>query len=221
MKKHDKDRKTWTPKLASFACVCALLSGCASTSTKVGEYSPVFSTDGLAQDTSEKPTIVYMRPGAPGLDAYTSFIIDPVRIVFAKDSAKADSRRLDALRANFREQLKGELRKSGYTITNAPGPATLRISPVISNVTVPGGAARAGNVGMMVVAPITPAVGGVTVETAFTESASNRIDAVVIDRSRGRRTLNPSPWSTEADVRSAFKQWAVGIRKAVDKAHGR
>lgn len=213
-------------RTSAFQCiatvgVAALFSGCASVSTDVGEYSPVFSTDGLVQDTSQLPTVVYKRPGAPGLDAYTRFIVDPVKVVFAKDSEKADTQRLDELRANFQEQLKGELRTAGYTIASSPGPATLRISPVISNVTVPGGAATAGNVGLMVVAPITPAVGGVTVETAFSESVANRIDAVVIDRSRGRRALNPSPWSTAADVRSAFKQWAVGIREAVDEAHGR
>ncbi|MEO1235246.1 MAG: hypothetical protein AAFX76_00510 [Planctomycetota bacterium] len=43
----------------------------------------------------------------------------------------------------------------------------------------------------------------------------------MIDRSTGSRLFKDKPWSTWADVESAFDQWAVGIREAVDEAHGR
>ena len=207
----------------SIALICgmALLSGCGSQSRRVGSYTPVFSTAGLEQDRSELPSLVYLRPGAPGFDAYKRFIVDPVRVVYDEEPKGGDPKNLASLKTYFQEQLKGELRKSGYTIVTAPGPKTLRISPAISNVTIPGGAANAANIGLMALAPITPSVGGVTVETAFIESETDRIDAVAVDRSEGSRVLNASAWSTEADVKSAFRQWARGIRKAVDEAHGR
>ncbi len=50
---------------------------------------------------------------------------------------------------------------------------------------------------------------------------TNRIDAVVVDRSAGSRTLNAKPWSTWADVEGTFDKWAKGVREAIDKAHGR
>jgi hypothetical protein len=64
-------------------------------------------------------------------------------------------------------------------------------------------------------------VGQVTIEGVFREALTNRIDAVVVERSGGSHVLNTSPWSTRADVEKTFDNWAEGIRAAIDKAHGR
>ena len=64
-------------------------------------------------------------------------------------------------------------------------------------------------------------VGKVTVEGVFREAMSNRIDAVAVSRSEGSHVFKNKPWSTWADVRASFDNWAEGIRKAVDKAHGK
>lgn len=202
-------------------CGAAVLAGCGAQSRRIGDYTSTFSLDGLEQDRSELPVLIYVRPGAPGLGAYDRFIVDPIRVIYDDQKATPDSARVSALAGYFKDQLEGELKKSGYTVTGSPGPGTLRISTVISNVKVTGAVSNAANVATNLVAPITPAVGGVTVEAAFLQSKPERIDGVAIERSSGSRILNATVWSTEADVRSAFKQWAVGIRKSVDKAHGR
>lgn len=201
--------------------VALAFTSCGSQSRRLGDYTPVFSTDGLVQDRSELPTVVYKRPGAPGFEEYDRFIVDPVRLVYDGSSEGSSSARIASLRTYFKDQLEKELRKSGYTVTSSAGPRTLRISTVISNVKVSGAVTGAANVATNLVAPITPAVGGVTVEAAFAQTKPKRIDAVAIERSSGSRVLNATVWSTEADVKSAFRQWAVGIRNAVDKAHGR
>ena len=73
----------------------------------------------------------------------------------------------------------------------------------------------------LVLFPVAISVGDVTVEAAFREALSNRIDAVVVDRSAGSRFLNSAPWSSWADVEKTFDIWANGVREAIDKAHGR
>lgn len=64
-------------------------------------------------------------------------------------------------------------------------------------------------------------VGEVTVEGVFREALTNRIDAVAVNRSRGSRVLNATPWSTWADVKGTFDNWAKGLRKAINEVHGR
>ena len=44
---------------------------------------------------------------------------------------------------------------------------------------------------------------------------------VALSRARGPRRLNPSPWSTWADVQKFFDGWAKGFRESVGEAHGR
>lgn len=206
---------------ASHICILALFASCSSQSKRIGDYAPVHSINGLEQDKKELPALIFKRPGAADFDAYDSFLVDSVRVIDTDRRDIPHSERLSSLQRYFKDQLERELRKSGHKIALKPGPKTLRISTVISDVEIPGSAANAVNVAMMVAVPITPSVGGVTVETAFSESTSGRIDAVAIERSEGSRILNSSAWSTEADIKSTFRKWAVGIRKAVDKAHGR
>ncbi len=110
-----------------------------------------------------------------------------------------------------------ELEQGGYTVTTKAGEKTMRISFVVSGVSIPNASANV--VGVLL--PIAIKVGGVTVEAAFRESVSNRIDAVAVARSEGSKVFNSSPWSTWADIESALDQWAKGIRQAVDKAHGK
>ena len=91
----------------------------------------------------------------------------------------------------------------------------MRLTFTISGLKAP---SAIGNV-TTALAPFAVSVGDVTVEWILREALTHRIDAVAVTRARGARTLNPSPWSTWADVEKTFDAWAKGLRETVDKAH--
>ena len=205
-------------RAATALTVAMLIVGCGTTSRPIGDYEPFSDLSGLVLDESQSPTLIYRRPNAPGLDAYTAFIVDEVKI----DTRDPDAKKLapqdaERIQSYFRDRLTNELHEGGYTIADTPGEQTMRISFVLSGLKVPTAAANV----TLVLAPVAMSVGGVTVEGTFREAMSNRTDAVAIDRSVGSRVLNPTPWSTWDDVESALAKWAKGIRESVDKAHGK
>lgn len=89
----------------------------------------------------------------------------------------------------------------------------------IANLKAPSAALNVTNVVLPL--PFSLSVGEVTVEAIFRQSAKNRIDAVVVNRAQGQRLMNAKPWSTWSDAEQSFREWAKGIRKAVDRAHGK
>ena len=194
------------------------LAACSTATKSLEGYTPSTSLKGLKQDQSAKPTLVYTRPGAPGLGNYNSFIIDPVRVNYRNGSIKGlDQKQVQKMRKKLRAQLIAELAASDYRIVSKPGRKTMRISMTIDNLKAPSAVTNVSNL----VLPFSLAVGEVTIEGAFRQSSANRIDAVVVNRAQGQRLLNSKPWSTWSDAEKSFKEWAVGIRKAVDRAHGK
>ncbi|WP_430965351.1 DUF3313 domain-containing protein [Spongiimicrobium sp. 2-473A-2-J] len=196
--------------------VALAVGSCGSSGKAVKNYTATSDLSGLVEDTSQAPTLLYIRPNAPSLGAYDAFILDPV-VLDPRDPSikKLKTEDLKRIQTYFTESLTKELEGSGYTITSTPAEKTLRISFVLSGIKVPNATANVTSV----LIPVALSVGGVTVEGTFRESISNRIDAVVISRSQGSRVANDSPWSTWADVESALDQWAKGIAASVDKAH--
>lgn len=205
-------------RMAILATLPAVLVACAPSGQTVDRSAITSDLTGLKQDYTSAPTTIYLRPSAPGLGTYNRFIIDPVRIDYRdpkiKDLGPKDVARMQSYLQNA---MITELRKGGYTVGTRTEAKTMRISFTVSGLRAPSAAA---NVSALF-APIALSVGEVTVEGVFREALSNRIDAVVIEKSKGSRVLNPKPWSTWADVESAFDGWAEGFREAVDKAHGR
>lgn len=193
------------------------LSACGTVSKSIDKNALTSDISGLVQDESAKPTLLFKRPGAPTLASYNSFIVDPVRISYRDPSTqKIASEDLSRMQRYFREAVTSELREAGFNVTNQPGPQTMRISFTLSGIKAPSAAANI----VGVLAPVALSVGEVTVEATFAETQTNRIDAVVIDRSQGSRVLNAKPWSTWADIESTFDRWAKGIAHAVRKSHG-
>jgi hypothetical protein len=117
----------------------------------------------------------------------------------------------------LRDAMIKELRDAGYEVGTKSQAGTMRMSFTISGLTAPLPVANV----TAAMAPFAVSVGDVTAEWVLRESLSNRIDGVAVTRARGSRVLNPSPWSTWADVEKTFDNWAKGFREAVDKAHGR
>ncbi len=194
------------------------LAACGTATKSIQNYNPSVSLRGLTQDRSAEPTLVYTRTGAPNLGNYDSFIIDPVRVSYRDGSIKGlDKEQVRKMQRKLRAELIAELISSDYDVVKKPGNRTMRISMTIANLKAPSAALNVSNV----VLPFSLSVGEVTVEGVFRQSAKNRIDAVVVNRAQGQRLMNKKPWSTWADAEQSFKEWAKGIRKAVDRAHGK
>jgi len=214
-------------KLALGLCAAVLLvGGCKSVSVNSDSYQPITSTAGLVLDKAQAPSRVYTRQDAPGLGAYDKFIVGPVTIHPRETDITPEA--AERLTAYIQSEVSKELSEAGYAIVDAPGEGVMQIKFIISGFTADdSGRAAAINVGTMAAGAVvgipvpTPIVGKITVEGVFLNSSKNRVDIVAINRSRGRHMLNSKPWSTWADVESSFDQWAKGIRKGVDAAHGR
>ena len=186
-----------------------VLTACGPKSKTVQDYAIFGDTSGLELDASQAPVLVYKRLGAPSLAAYNRFIIDAVQVVYndlkMKELKPEDIGRMQQY---FRDAMVKELRKGGYEVGTRSQAHTLRISLTISALKASSGDDAA-------------SVGEVTVLGVFREALTNRIDAIVVDRSQGSRVLEKKLWSTWADVQATFDKWAKGFRESVDKAHGR
>ncbi len=193
------------------------LSACGSSSKQVERHALTTNISGLVHDKSVEPTILYKRPNAPDLSSYNSFIVDPVRISYRdREIQKIPSEDLYRMQRYFRNKVSNELIEAGYKVVNQAEKDAMRISFTLSGIKAPN--ALPNVVGA--IAPVAISVGEVTVEATFSEVETNRIDAVVIDRSQGSRVLNKSPWSTWSDIENAFNIWAKGIAHAVKQSHG-
>jgi len=212
--------------IALMLMVLVVISACAPKNIAVQGYEPTVDLSGLELDKSQSPTIIYARPGAPGLDAYNRFIIDPVQVIYNDPKMKELSpEQVGRMTQYLRDAMINELRDAGYDIGTKSQAGTMRISFTISGFKAPsgGGAANIGTIGAGTVAGLpmifAVSVGDVTVEWVLREALTHRIDAVAVTRARGSYVLNPTPWSTWADVEKTFDVWAKGLREAVDKAH--
>ncbi len=194
----------------------AFASGCAPTSRIVENHSYSADLTGLELDKNFSPTLVYARPNAPTFGAYTRFIVDPVMVNYDDPKMEdLDPDTLTRMQTYFRNGLIKSLRDGGYKVGTRTEPNTLRISLHLSGLKAPSAAANITSA----IAPFAISVGEVTVEAHFRETLSNRLDIVAVAKTKGSRIVNAKPWSTWADIETAFDQWVEGIRQAIDKAH--
>ena len=202
--------------ITSAVLAILLLAGCSANTKQIESHKLTTDIAGLVPDDSVRPAILFKRPNAASLSTYDSFIVDSVKISH-RDPNNQKINPADLLRMQnyFQKQVTTQLSDAGYKITDQAGPKTMRITFTLSGISTP--SAKANVVSMII--PIALKVGEVTVEAAFTESQSNRVDAVVVSSSQGSRVLNESPWSTWGDLESSFDNWAQGIAKAVNKSH--
>ena len=218
---------TFTRAVLSMAIILSV-AACGPTGKKVTNHAFTANLDGLVLDKSHAPTLVYKRPGAPTLAAYNRFIIDPVWVDYRdpkmRDISAKDMRQFQVY---FYQAVEKALKDGGYEVGTRTKSGTMRISFTLSGLEASnsGGAANVAAIAASAVVGLPGvfalSVGKVTVEGVFREATSGRIDAVAVSRSAGSRVFKSKPWSTWADVRGSFDKWAVGIRKAVDKAHGK
>lgn len=218
------------PKMLRSLMVIGLtlsLLGCGSSSIPIDDLRLMNNVSGLDRVKGDEPSIVFKRPGAPTLASYHKFIIDPIQIDYSdadmKELAPED---ITKFQNYFSQTLAKELTEGGYEVTTLSAPGTLRISITLSGLKASDSDGLVNVSGMVASAAVgVPGVyainvGQVTVETALRNAETNRLDAVVVDTAAGSHFFNDKPWSTWADVEDALDNWAIGIREAVDKAHG-
>jgi hypothetical protein len=194
------------------------LAGCAPKAQLVKDDSIIADVTGLEIDESEAPTIIYKRPGAPGLGEFDRFIIDPVQVFYSDPKMQELSlEQVDRMQSYLDNAMYEELTDAGYEVGTRSEAGTLRISFTLSGLSAPSAAPNV----IAAVVPLAVSVGEVTVEAVIRDGLSNQVEAVVVARASGSRWLNPTPWSAWADVENFFDSWAKGFREAVDEAHGR
>lgn len=188
------------------------VGACGTSGAVVDGYLIKANLDGLKLDESAAPTLLYVRPGAPSIESYSRFIVDPVLIDYTDPSLDEISPEdITRIQRYFQDQVIAELRDAGVTVATRSDSQTMRVSFSLSGLKAPSAAANV----TAVAAPIAMSVGEVTVEAVFSEADSGDINAVVVATSRGSRVFNTSPWSTWADIEGALDQWAQGIRNVV------
>ena len=198
--------------------VLAVTTGCAPVTLPVEGYEPTVDISALELDESASPHTLYKRPGTPDFDAYNRYIIDPVLIIYSDPKMQElSTEQVGKMQQYLRDAMIKELRDGGYEVGTRSEDGTMRMSFTIRGLKAP---TALPNVTAAVV-PFAASVGDVTVEWVLREALTHEIVAVVVTRSRGSRALNPTPWSTWADVEKTFDDWAKGLREAVDEAHGK
>lgn len=200
--------------LTKAALLLSLLAvaACGSKSQKVGDYVLSNDASGLVADDSIAPALLFVRPNAPDLSTFDRFIVDPVSVRYDDPSVeRLSANDLARMQNYFRDQVTSEIRAAGKEIATEPGENTMRISFILSGIKAPSAVPNAA--GVLVATSFS--VGEVTIEAAFTDAETDEIKALVVDRSRGARFMNATPWSTWADVENSFDYWAEGIGNAV------
>lgn len=201
---------------ATAIALMAIIAGCAPTARVIENHSYNADLTGLKLNQSYAPTIVYTRPNTSAFEAYTRFIVDPVMVNYDDPSMDdLDPDTVAKMQTYFRDSLIKSLREGGYNVGTRTEPNTLRISLHLSGLKAPSAAA---NITSAIV-PFAISVGEVIVEAQFREAVTNRLDIVAVAKTQGSRVVNAKPWSTWADIETAFDQWVEGIRQEIDNAH--
>lgn len=218
--------RTFRP--AVLVVLAAVIAGCASTRPAVPE-----EWDGLVRQDHPRLRAVFVRPDAE-IVAYRSVLLDPIEVSFARNwqpnrGGRSGLGRLDAgdmaaIQASvaelFRETLRQELARGGYTLVDTTGPDTLRVSAAI--------------VDLYISAPDTPSAGRertyvantgrMTLVAELRDSITGEILARTVDtrsgRSAGTWTVANRVTNT-ADARRAMGVWATALRNALDEMYGR
>ncbi|MDW7550403.1 DUF3313 domain-containing protein [Pseudoalteromonas peptidolytica] len=172
---------------------------------------------GLKQDKSHEPVLVYIRPGAPKLDNYRKFIIDPVKVNYGDEGIKEFSaEELTYLQNYFHNAMRSALEDAGYEVVTKNGKGVLRVSFTLTDLKAPQSVT---NLSILLVPGLSTSVGAVTIEAEFRDAHSNSLNAVVVESSQGSYLFNQKPWSSMGDIESAFDHWAEGFSESVKKAH--
>ncbi len=195
------------------------LAGCDSTrqkEVKAEDHKFVNDVSGLARSPNEEGIVVYDREGVD-FAGYDKFIIDPVKVVYNnEDMRNLDQEKLKEIQEYFVESIGKQLKEGGYQVVNTPSEGTLQIQITIVDLNVP---SAAYNAVQLIGSPVAATVGSITIEAAFLDASTKRLESVVLARRSGDH-LSATPWSNWADVKDSVDAWAEELRESMDAARG-
>ncbi len=127
-----------------------------------------------------------------------------------------DQEKLKEIQEYFVESIGKQLKEGGYQVVNTPSEGTLQIQITIVDLNVP---SAAYNAVQLIGSPVAATVGSITIEAAFLDASTKRLESVVLARRSGDH-LSATPWSNWADVKDSVDAWAEELRESMDAARG-
>ncbi len=202
--------------LSALAGLFALaLAGCETTTkqeVKVEDYKFVNDVSGLKRMPDEEGVVVYDREGVD-FAVYDKFIMDPVKVVYNNEEMRnLDQEKLKEIQQYFVTSFTKKLEEGGYKVVDTPSEGTMQIQIAIVDLNVPSAAYNAIQV---VGSPVAATVGSITIEAAFRDASTKRLESVAVAQRSGDR-LSGTPWSNWADVEDSVDAWAEEFRAYMD-----
>ena len=196
-----------------FSLVFVAISACTSQSNKLTLPSNMSE---LVQDESKLPVLVYVRQNSPPLESYHSFMVDPITVFQVEDlDILITQNDVERLKEQFHQKVEIELIKAGLKIVDSPQQDTLKISIALSNLRAPISLSRE----MATALGKQFELGRVTITAAFSQASSDKVMAVVMDKSRGENILSGTSVSNFVDIEVALDSWAVKVSEVIGSAH--
>jgi hypothetical protein len=211
---------------ATLVASATVLAGCATTSSKE-------EWDGLVRQPNTRLNAVFVRPDAE-IKAYRSVMLDPVEVAFARNFeanrggrsglSRLDAGDLAAIRSSLAEMMReivgAELARGGYTLVDAPGPDTLRVTAAIVDLYINAPDTMTAGRSRTYVADS----GRMTLVAELRDSTTGELLARAVDTRTGRNAgtfMVANRVTNTADARRAMGVWATALRRGLDEMHGR
>ncbi len=191
----------------------------------LGDYSEFQRRD----DSSE--ALIYIKPDLE-LGRYNRVIIEPVAVALSADAADraVNPAELMALSGYLHDALAIAMR-GAYPVVEEPGEDVLRLRVAITDV-IPTKPVRNTVGTLFVPARLASAakrkitgtdlfVGEVAIEAEVVDSQTGERLMALVDRKAGNKFRLKGGTTTWGHVTKAFREWAVGFRTTMDRAHRR
>jgi len=223
------------PIFVAFATL-TLLAACSSTpEIQTGDDAEVIMGD-LHRIDHSRADLAYVNPDAD-FGKYTKILLMPLGVDKVEIKQPSSSGSLNRhsrdweltdddklkLQQVFHDAMSKELQeKGGYPLVTEPGDDVLQIQARLIAIapSAPKDDYRSRSVGRGAV--YTDGAGAMAVGVAFADSESGEILGLMKDsRSTSNNWGRNNSVSNMADVRRMFSSWAMGIRKGLDKVHGK
>lgn len=153
------------------------------------------------------------------LDEYTSFIIEPVAILFRRDPEDQvfTDEELEGLKAYFVAELTEQLTKNdGFAVVTEPGPGVARMRIGLTEVDE--------TIGVLNVSIYTKVtglgLGGASAEGEMIDSVTGEQIAAMVRWGTGSRIFQAGLTKT-GDAKIAINKWTKNLRELLDQVHGR
>ena len=198
--------------IASFLLPVLVIGGCAAPVQEQAESGFLRDYSRLVETGDN--SYVYV---AQDLGNYSSFMIDPVALLFTPDSEKPEFNQteLDGIKDYVVAKLTDALTKdNAYKIVASPAPGIARIRVGITSLD-----ASTGAYNVLIYTKVTGAgLGGIATESEVVDSITGEQLAAAIHWGSGSRVLRAG-FTPAGDAKILIDRWVKLARKAIDETH--